>query len=419
MNGFQRPAIASRGRAGPLALIGALGLACSGGSTGPAVPPPPPVAPSIVAAEGETQVGSAGRPVEVPPAVRVTDAEGAPLAGVQVTFEADPGSGTVAGPAAVTDQNGIARVGSWTLGPDPGIQRLRARADGIPGVVTFIAIATVPPAIFDIVVRFNTPGGTAAQREAFRVAESRWQAVIQGEVPDIQVTRGAGFCGSNEPIDEVIDDLLILVDIVPIDGPGGALGAAGPCLIRDPGFIPIVGRMRFDEADLDALEAGGTLDDVIVHEMAHVLGFGTLWELFGLLADSASSDPMQASDPHFIGSAAQAAFLDIGGVAYTGDIVPVEDTGGPGTALSHWRESVFQNELMTGFVNQGSNPLSVVTIASLEDMGYVVDRSVAEAFELQLARAPSALRIDLGDDLYRGPVYTVDARGSIRRLEIR
>lgn len=390
--------------------------ACSGDPSGPVVQPPtPPGIPTgLVAVTEVTLVGFAGRPVDVPPAVRVVDGAGAPVAGVSVSFVVDPGSGTTANRDVATGADGVADVGSWVLGPDPGSHRLHASVEGLP-TVTFLAVATVPPAVFDIVVRFNHPGGTPAQRLAFRVAESRWQAVIQGDLPDIRVARSAGFCGAVEPLDEVVDDLLILADVVTIDGPGGVLGSAGPCLLRDPGGLPILGRMRFDSADLDALEAGGTLDDVIVHEMGHVLGIGSLWGFFDLVADSATDTP--ASDPHFTGAAARTAFVQIGGAGYDGDVVPVEDTGGPGTRLVHWRESVFANELMTGFVNQGSNPLSVVTIASLEDMGYVVDRSAAEAYALSLAALPAGGDgVHLGDDLLRSALHVIDARGRIRPL---
>ncbi len=372
----------------------------------------------MVAVGDVQQVGSAGRPVERPPAVRVIDANGAGVPDVLVTFEADPGSGTTAGREIATGPDGTARVGSWTLGPDPGTQRVRARADGLPDI-TFVAIATVPPAVFDIEIRFNNAGGTPAQRMAFRVAEARWQAVLQGEAPDVAVAQSAGFCGSNEALDETVDDLLILADIEDIDGAGGVLGSAGPCLVRSGSSLPILGRMRFDRADLDNLEAGGTLDDVIVHEMGHVLGIGTLWVAKGLLADSAAADTTRVPDPHFTGPAAQVAFEQVGGFAYVGARVPVEDSGGAGTRLSHWRETVFDNELMTGFIDQGSNPLSLVTIASLEDLGYVVDRGVAEAYALSLSRRPaggSRTRIALGSDILDEPIYEVDRAGRIRPL---
>ena len=40
-------------------------------------------------------------------------------------------------------------------------------------------------------------------------------------------------------------------------------------------------------------------------------------------------------------------------------------TGGAGTRDGHWRESVLANELMTGWINAGSNPLSVLSVRSL------------------------------------------------------
>jgi hypothetical protein len=43
--------------------------------------------------------------------------------------------------------------------------------------------------------------------------------------------------------------------------------------------------------------------------------------------------------------------------------VPVENSGGAGTRDSHWRDSIFVAEMMTGFVNVGGNPMSRMTIA--------------------------------------------------------
>src|SRR5204863_6622090 len=62
--------------------------------------------------------------------------------------------------------------------------------------------------------------------------------------------------------------------------------------------------------------------------------------------------------------------------------VPVENTGGAGTRDSHWRESLFKNELMSGFIAAPNNPLSKITAASLKDLGYVVNMSAAEAYAL-------------------------------------
>jgi hypothetical protein len=109
--------------------------------------------------------------------------------------------------------------------------------------------------------------------------------------------------------------------------------------------------------------------------MAHVLGFGTIWNALGLLSGAGGSDP------RFTGADATAEYNSIFGVAEAS--VPVENTGGLGTRDAHWRESVFDNELMTGLLNGGiENPLSRITVASFGDLGYEVNLAAADPFSL-------------------------------------
>src|SRR5207302_1810183 len=130
-------------------------------------------------------------------------------------------------------------------------------------------------------------------------------------------------------------------------------GQAGPCLLRDPGFQPVAGAMHFDTADVAGLLAAGKFDEVVRHEMGHVLGFGTIWQSLGLVPGAGGTDP------HFVGAQATAAFDHNGGQPYSaGAKVPVENCCGSGTRDSHWRETVFETELMTGFLNSGvPNPI--------------------------------------------------------------
>jgi hypothetical protein len=178
--------------------------------------------------------------------------------------------------------------------------------------------------------------------------------------------------------------------------------------------------MTFDTADLANLEANGTLNSVILHEMGHVLGIGTIWTTLGLLTNpSLPSSP--GVDTHFTGANAIAAFNTVGGATYTGGgKVPVENTqGGVGTRDGHWRESVLANELMTGFLNAGANPLSVLTIRSLTDLGYTVSTATADAFFVTLtanARASEGPVIDLGDDILRIPITVIDEAGRVVRV---
>jgi hypothetical protein len=90
-----------------------------------------------------------------------------------------------------------------------------------------------------------------------------------------------------------------------------------------------------------------------------------------------------SSDPIFTGTQALAMWPAFGAALnYMGRPIPVENTGGSGTRDSHWRETVFQDELMTGFIApQGvPMPLSKITIASMADLGYQVDYSKADLF---------------------------------------
>ncbi|HLG04792.1 MAG TPA: leishmanolysin-related zinc metalloendopeptidase, partial [Gemmatimonadales bacterium] len=253
---------------------------------------------------------------------------------------------------------------------------------------------------------------------------ARWAAIITGDLADLTVTVGAGACGSNSPAlaSRPIDDLLIFATIEPIDGPGQILGSAGWCFIRTAGLLPIIGRMRFDIADIANLEASGRLTAVILHEMGHVLGIGTSWSLFGFL-QSPSPVGGPPLDTHHNGANAIVGFNAVGGSTYAGgNKVPVENMFGSGTINAHWRESVLATELMTGFLGGGgSNPLSELTVRSLLDFGYVVDVSAADPFFLTLSLrgeggGPPEVLIRLENDILIGPRYEIDANGRIRRI---
>jgi hypothetical protein len=228
----------------------------------------------------------------------------------------------------------------------------------------FAAARTKSP--FQIEVRF-IGGLNTQQKNAFRKAADRWCRVIVGDLPSVAVDG------------EVIDDLLILAEGMAIDGEGRILGQAGPTRLRpksagDAAYLPAKGEMQFDTADLKAMEKDGSLNDVICHEMGHVLGIGTIWDMKGLLKGA------NTSNPTFRGANAMKEYGKLRGVDSAP--VPVESRGGAGTRDSHWRDTVFANELMTGYVSTPPNPMSRMTVASLQDMGYVVDLNLAEKYTL-------------------------------------
>jgi len=365
--------------------------------------------PSVVQFAGDGQTGLIGFPVNVAPAVLVRTGGGAPVSGETVVFTITGGGGSLSGGTAITDANGVARVGSWTLAS--GANSLSAvvqdtlTVTGNPVAFT----ATGAPKSYHIDVRFLSTM-SASQQATFTNAANRWEELIFGDVPDLAVSLPAGSCGAGTPaLNETIDDIIIFASIDSIDGLGKILGRAGPCGVRGGTKFTFLGVMEFDSADVATLEAGGQLGLVIMHEMGHVLGFGILWS--GLLAGGGGSDP------HFVGAQAVAAFDRVGGTAYAGTKVPVENTGGSGTRDSHWRESVLKNELMTGFLNLGTNPLSIVSTASLGDLGYLVNYAGSDPYflSLPLAAQPETV-IPLGDDILRIPIMEVDAAGHVVRV---
>lgn len=69
--------------------------------------------------------------------------------------------------------------------------------------------------------------------------------------------------------------LLISATLEFIDGPDRTLAVAGPTSVwTQCPITSTAGVMLFDTADVEILENTGNFDTVVLHEMAHVIGFG-------------------------------------------------------------------------------------------------------------------------------------------------
>lgn len=272
------------------------------------------------------------------------------------------------------------------------------------------------PDAFDITIApvATIPAGIRPHVEA---AVERWEEVIRGNLSAGTIPStlfgSSGCAGFGQNVNGTsVDDLLVLVNIDSIDGPGDVLGQAGPCVVRsDSTGLPAAGILTLDSEDLLPIVGSTTLTYIIAHEIGHVLGFGGLWDAKDLLDDT---DP---DDPRFTGGRAVQEWQALG----RSGAVPVETEGGQGTARSHWRESVFDEELMTGFSERvgDQQPLSRVTIGSLADIGYSVDFNAADPFTLSsgLLADGAAHHGDLGHDVVlREPVLVLPTQG-IDRLE--
>jgi leishmanolysin len=366
----------------------------------------------ILATAGTSLSGFFGNFVTGVPQVTVTDKKGQPLAAVAVTFAA-LGGGRLTGGSAVTDSAGHASPTSWRLGAS-GTQSVSASVSGA-APVSFTAAASAPPAgSFHIEVRYDsgtTP--TDAQRAAFDLAAAQWsQIILRGGAP-YPVHEVVDECGDIRG--ETVDGLVITAALTPIDGAGKVLGSAGPCILRDEDYLPAQGLMQFDTADLAMLESRGQLQVVILHEMGHVLGFGTIWEIAagaGLPTNAfLLREPVE--DPTFSGAASRIAMIGLAGATgFAGTGVPVENTGGSGTAYAHWREATFGAELMTGWLDAGLNPLSALTIDQFRDLGYVVNDALGDSYSfVALVRAAGTEPLPLIEGKLSMPLVVIDKTG--------
>ena len=223
---------------------------------------------------------------------------------------------------------------------------------------------------YNITITFNGTW-TSSLQGVFKAAADRLSDLITGDVPDVRVNG------------KIIDDINISAELESIDGVGGLLGQAGPTALRSDSYFPAAAAMQFDSADAHSYYDQGLFDEIVTHEILHCVGFASIWGYLGL-----------TEGPSFIGPHAVAEYNKLvdeyatmhggstilsNGITLAKGSVPLETGGGSDTAGSHWSEAVFENEMMTGYINlpiSGStapaDPLSMMTVASLRDLGYAI-----------------------------------------------
>ncbi len=261
----------------------------------------------------------------------------------------------------------------------------------------FLLLATLPTRhlaadVIGFDIQLNLTGFSTSQAAVFQSAAATWESYILGYKDNINNTV-----------------LTITASAAPNDGVGGVLGGAQPTtgkrLIGGRFVYAATGVMSFDSADIGSLESNGSLQNVILHEMAHVIGIGSLWSSSAVNV-AGYQELYVAGSGQYTGAAALAAWkseFNQPGATF----VPVELGGASGTANKHWNEvdgggsntgivsnitgKDFKYELMTGWLNSPAF-ISTVTLGAFQDLGYNL-RPIPEPSTWLLAMALTAVAV--------------------------
>ena len=253
-------------------------------------------------------------------------------------------------------------------------------------LATVLAIAGLPRAVgFDLQFSISDPGGQFNANElnilnaALVRVERMWETVITGYQSSISVGT-------------------IPISVNPTTSGLAAANfsgttAQGGFTLATSGFMNININEIENFANWQGVGANGRnyIDELLAHEVGHVLGVGTLWVSNGIYSTNTF---------HYTGAHGLAAYQAEFNKAAA--FVPVENAGNPGTPNAHWDQLMRSSpqegnpsdpwsldprvgvvdqygrdrglELMTGAIDPdyGEPFLSRFTVESMRDMGYTV-----------------------------------------------
>ena len=204
----------------------------------------------------------------------------------------------------------------------------------------------------------------------FTKAAKRWERVITGDLEPVKTYYfEPKYEGCFHPSNRQIDDVYICARYAAHDGLGGIVAYGEPDWTRGLRGLPASGYMTVDQEDLVLLKDNNIFQDLIEHEIGHILGIGTQWYNIGVVGPGNFCP--------YLGTHANSEYQTLTGCAN----IPTELDGGGATRCSHFDEECLDNELMTGYINSDKeNLLSRLTVATLEDLGYQVNYAEADDF---------------------------------------
>jgi hypothetical protein len=290
------------------------------------------------------------------------------------------------------------------------------------GTVTIIFLATLPAvrASFDLSLTLTNPGSfTTGQlqilQDAIVDAESMWEGVITGYQPGISIGGVSISIVSDSGLAGLADASLSSPGV---NQGGFRLSTSGririnPAIIEWLGSWDGTGSLDGSVPDPPPTEFEGVnyIDELVAHEVGHVLGLGLQWLSNGVYSTGSGE---------YTGQYGVAAYRDEFDAAAT--FVPVELAGSSGTQNSHWDQLMRSSsqegspsdpwnldprtgitdqfgrdlglELMTGGIDPdyGEPFLSNTTVQSLRDLGFTVVPEPSAAALLAIGAAIWFLR---------------------------
>lgn len=218
-------------------------------------------------------------------------------------------------------------------------------------------------------------GLNSAARDAINQAARFWEGVILNRT---------GITRSN-----TLDIALTGENLVAQDGTAdtGTLALSGPTLTLDSANNLVItrGASTLNTRKIAEFNANPIyLRDIMIHELAHVFGFGTIWEPLefaysdGTRVRAGQTWIDRTSATYRANSYAGAAYGDLLGTG-TATAVPIEPQ-----VFFHWDERRFDIELMTPFAESPgvAMPMSSLTLGALRDLGWSVNFGAIQPYAL-------------------------------------
>ncbi len=245
----------------------------------------------------------------------------------------------------------------------------------------------VDPLKFDIQISYGAGGDrvSAAARSVIESAAQFWETAIPYRSSDSLLPNGI------LPITIATEDLNLTdgnPDLLTLAYSGPQVVTDGTKLLLQSGNTTLNSR-RLASLGTNDLRA------LLIHEFAHVLGFGTLWDPLDFQATNGAIVKIgtrpdrgswidRNSQTYRADSAAGWAYGDLRKAA--GQAPSAVPTAIPleSQYLAHWSEAVFQTESLTPIAPSAGTPapISQLTLAALKDLGWAVNFGVAAAYPL-------------------------------------